>query len=78
VDTLVDPVEMLSSSHMRAAAPAPPPRQSFSSFDPEAQVQWFARVMDDEPVTTPALDIEISWDEEPETTPTLVAWRAPH
>jgi hypothetical protein len=88
VDTLVDPVELLSSSHMRAAprsgesarsAPRAgvtdghrePHRASFPSIDPEAQVQWFSRAaFDEEPVST--VDVEISWDEECETEPTLV------
>ncbi|MGO9000264.1 MAG: hypothetical protein ACLQVI_43605 [Polyangiaceae bacterium] len=90
MDTLVDPVEMVSSSHMPVAkrdGGAPPraarslqgdaPRASFPSIDPEAQVQWFSRVFEDEPATS--LDIEISWDEEGgDTEPTLVLRRRTH
>jgi hypothetical protein len=80
VDTLVDPVETLSSSHMRAAARAAGvnsggdgPRPTLPSIDPEAQVQWFSRVLDDEPVST--VDLEILWDEDGDAEPTLVLRR---
>jgi hypothetical protein len=73
VDTLVDPVEVVSSSHMRAAAPAKMPRGSLPSIDPEAQVQWFSRVFEDEAVST--IDVEVLWDEEGDTSPTLVQRR---
>jgi hypothetical protein len=73
VDTLVDPVELVSSAHM-AAAPnvlgAEAPRGSLPSIDPEAQVQWFSRMPDDEPVTS--VDVDISWDEWGDTEPTLI------
>ena len=73
LDTLVDPVEMVSSSHMRAAPRADGPRASLPSIDPEAQVQWFSRVGfdEEEPISTVDI-IEISWDEESEPEPTLV------
>jgi hypothetical protein len=75
VDTLVDPVETLSSSQMRAAKPAPSaPRPSLPSIDTDASVQWFSRL--DEPAPAPALiDIEIAWDEDSDTSPTLVIRR---
>jgi hypothetical protein len=75
VDTLVDPVETLSSSHMRAAArvAAEAPRPTLPSVDPEAQVQWFSRVLDEEPIST--VDLEISWEEDGDTEPTLVLRR---
>jgi hypothetical protein len=73
VDTLVDPIEMLSSSHLPAAPPVERPRGSLPSIDPEAQVQWFSRVFEDEPSTT--IDVEVSWDEESDTAPTLVLRR---
>jgi hypothetical protein len=76
VDTLVDPVELVSSAHM-AAAPnvlgADAPGGSLPSIDPEAQVQWFSRMPDDEPVTS--VDVDISWDgwdEGGDTEPTLI------
>jgi hypothetical protein len=92
VDTLVDPVEMISSSHMPAAprvgvgvggAPLDGPRGSFPSIDPEAQVQWFSRMPENEPVTTVDVDVavEISWDEDCDTEPTLILRgrpRGPH
>jgi hypothetical protein len=72
VDTLVDPIEMLSSSHMRAAAPiAPPPARASLPSDPDAEVQWFARVFDEE---ASGVDIEIAWDDE-DSSPTLVLHR---
>jgi hypothetical protein len=75
LDTLVDPVEMVSSSHIPAAPRADGPRASFPSIDPEAQVQWFSRAgfEQEEPIST--VDIEISWDEENEPDPTLVLRR---
>ena len=73
MDTLVDPVETLSSAHMRAATPAAPPRPTMQSVDPDAQVQWFSRVLEEPP--PPAIDIEIAWDEESDTSPTLVLRR---
>ncbi len=73
VDTLVDPVEMLSSSHMRAAARADAARPSFASVDPEAQVQWFSRLPEAEPVTS--VEVDVLWDEESDTAPTLVLRR---
>jgi hypothetical protein len=73
VDTLVDPVETLSSAHMRAAPPAAP-RPTLQSVDPDAQVQWFSRVIEDE-APPPAIDIEIAWDDESDTSPTLVLRR---
>ena len=89
VDTLVDPVELVSSSHMpvaprdggatpRAArsAQGDAPRASFPSIDPDAQVQWFSRVFQDEPATS--LDVEVSWDDEDDADPTLVLRRRTH
>jgi hypothetical protein len=80
VDTLVDPVEALSSSHMRAAARATGmsggadgPRPTLPSVDPEAQVQWFSRVLEEEPAST--VDLEIFWDEDGDAEPTLVLRR---
>jgi len=78
VDTLVDPVEAIpaSSSHMQAAAPTPPMRASLASLDPDAQVQWFSRQFTDEPQTS--VDVDVSWDEESDTAPTLVLRRRAH
>jgi hypothetical protein len=73
VDTLVDPIELVSSSHMLAASPSAGPRASMPSLDPDAQVQWFSRVFDDEPPSV--VDVEIAWDEENDTAPTLVIRR---
>ena len=74
VDTLVDPVELVSSSHMPAAPRVDMPRTSLPSIDPDAQVQWFSRgVLDEEPAST--VDLEILWDEESDTEPTLVLRR---
>ena len=73
MDTLVDPVERLSSSHMPVAPRADVPRGSLPSIDPEAQVQWFSRVFEDEAVST--VDVEVFWDEESDTAPTLVQRR---
>ena len=77
MDTLVDPVETLSSSHMRAAprigVGADAPRPTLPSIDPEAQVQWFSRILDDEPAST--VDLEILWDEDGDAEPTLVLRR---
>ena len=76
MDTLVDPVEVVSSSHMPAAS-RDGARASMPTLDPEAQVQWFSRVFDeDEPAST--VDVEISWDEESDTAPTLVLRRRVH
>jgi hypothetical protein len=73
VDTLVDPIETLSSSHMRAAAPAPGTRASLQSVDPEGEVQWFSRLPEESSV-----DIEIAWDarDDEDSCPTLVIARA--
>jgi hypothetical protein len=78
VDTLVDPVEMLpaSSSRLPAAKAAEPPRASLPSLDPDAQVQWFSRQFPDEGPSS--IDIDISWDEESDTAPTLVLRRRAH
>ena len=73
LDTLVDPVEMLSSSHLPVAPPVEGPRPTFASLDPDAQVQWFSRVFDEEPTT--AVDVDIAWDEDGDTEPTLVLRR---
>jgi hypothetical protein len=70
VDTLVDPVEMVSSSHMPAAA-----RATMPTLDPEVQVQWFSRVVFDDEAPSAPLDVEVSWDEESDTAPTLVLRR---
>ncbi len=83
MDTLVDPVEMLPSSSRllaaRPAEPAPrPPRASLPSLDPDAQVQWFSRVFDDEPTTGIAVDVEVCFDEESDTEPTLVLRKRRH
>ena len=43
MDTLVDPVEVVSWSQVSAAPRVDAARASFHSLDPEAQVQWFAR-----------------------------------
>jgi hypothetical protein len=76
VDTLVDPVETVSSSRMPAAAVAKrtdAARTSLASIDPEAQVQWFSRTPEEESVST--VDVEILWDEESDSEPTLVLRR---
>jgi hypothetical protein len=83
VDTLVDPVEMLSSSSgLLAAKPAEPPprppRASLPSLDPDAQVQWFSRVFEEEPTTGIAVDVEVCWDDENDTEPTLVLRKRRH
>ncbi len=83
MDTLVDPVEMLpSSSRLLAATPAEPPprgpRASLPSLDPDAQVQWFSRVFDEEPTTGVAVDVEVCFDEESDTDPTLVLRKRRH
>jgi hypothetical protein len=83
VDTLVDPVEVLpSSSGFLAAKPAEPPprapRASLPSLDPDAQVQWFSRVFDEEPTTGIAVDVEVCWDEDGDTEPTLVLRKRRH
>ena len=70
MDTLVDPIEMLSSSSLRVAPPVEGRRASLPSIDPEAQVQWFSRVFEEEAVST--IDVDISWEEESDTAPTLV------
>ncbi len=72
MDTLVDPIELLSSSHMVAAPPSATPRSSMPSLDPEAQVQWFSRILEDDPQSPSVLDVEVAWDEESDTAPTLV------
>jgi hypothetical protein len=74
VDTLVDPVEMVSSSHLPAAQRVSGPRASMPTLDPEAQVQWFSRVFEDEAGSS--VDVEVFWDEESDTCPTLVRRRA--
>jgi hypothetical protein len=76
VDTLVDPVELLSSSHMPVAPRVDVPRGSLPSVDPEAQVQWFSRMPEDEPVTS--VDVDVFWDEGNDTEPTLVLERYTH
>ncbi len=73
MDTLVDPIELVSSSHMHAAPPNAGPRASMPSLDPDAQVQWFSRVFDEEPPSV--IDVEVAWDEESDTAPTLVIRR---
>ncbi len=75
MDTLVDPIEFLSSSHMVAASPSAKPRSSMPSLDPEAQVQWFSRILEDDPQPPSVLDVEVAWDEESDTAPTLVLRR---
>jgi hypothetical protein len=76
VDTLVDPVEMISSSHMPVAPRVDVARASLPSVDPEAQVQWFSRMPEDEPVTS--VEVDVSWDEDCDTEPTLVLSRRTH
>jgi hypothetical protein len=84
VDTLVDPVEVLpSSSHLLVAEPSgvdvpppPPLRGSLPSLDPDAQVQWFSRVFEEEPPS--CVDVEVLWDEESDTEPTLVLRKRAH
>jgi hypothetical protein len=76
VDTLVDPVEMVSSSHLPAAPAAGGmrgPRASMPTLDPEVQVQWFSRVFEDEAASS--VDVEVFWEEESDTCPTLVRRR---
>ena len=76
MDTLVDPVETVSSSRMPVAPVArrtDAQRTSLPSIDPEAQVQWFSRGFEEEPAST--VDVEILWDEEGDTEPTLVLRR---
>jgi hypothetical protein len=78
LDTLVDPVEVVSWSQVSAAPRVDGPRASLQSVDPEAQVQWFARphahAVDQEP--SGSVDIDISWettgDDETDVDPTLV------
>jgi len=76
VDTLVDPVEIVSWSQVSAAPRVDAPRASFQSVDPEAQVQWFARPHPIEKESSGAVDIDISWevsgDDETDVDPTLV------
>jgi hypothetical protein len=77
VDTLVDPVEMVSSSHLPVAPRVGGDvRASMPTIDPEAQVQWFSRMPEDEPVTS--VEVDVSWDEGSDTDPTLVLWRRSH
>ncbi len=73
MDTLVDPIELVSSSHMLAAPPPGGPRASMPSLDPDAQVQWFSRVFEEEPPSV--VDVEVAWDEETDGEPTLVIRR---
>jgi hypothetical protein len=79
VDTLVDPVELIpaSSSRLLVAPPAEPPRASLPSLDPDAQVQWFSRAFAEE-VQTASIDVDVSWDEESDTAPTLILRRRTH
>jgi hypothetical protein len=51
-------------------------RASLASLDPDAQVQWFSRQFTDEPQTS--VDVDVSWDEESDTAPTLVLRRRAH
>ena len=81
MDTLVDPVEMLpSSSRLPAAKPAEPPprapRGTLPSLDPDAQVQWFSRVFEDEAPS--GVEVDVLWDEESDTEPTLVLRKRAH
>jgi hypothetical protein len=88
VDTLVDPVEMLpSSSRLLAAKPAEPPpraprppqRPTLPSLDPDAQVQWFSRVFEaTEAPSGLGVEVDVSWDEESDTEPTLVLRKRAH
>ncbi len=91
MDTLVDPVEMLpSSSRLLVAEPAepppraprpprPPPRASLPSLDPDAQVQWFSRVFEaTEAPSGLGVEVDVSWDEENDTEPTLVLRKRAH
>jgi hypothetical protein len=48
------------------------------SLDPDAQVQWFSRVFDEEPTTGIAVDVEVCFDEESDTDPTLVLRKRRH
>jgi hypothetical protein len=78
VDTLVDPVEAISgsSSHLKAAQAVEPARATFASLDPDAQVQWFSRELTEE--VTSSIEVDVSWDEESDTAPTLILRRRPH
>jgi hypothetical protein len=78
VDTLVDPVEMLPSSSRLPAAKATPPRGSMPSLDPDAQVQWFSREFPPNEAPSASIDVDVSWDEESDTAPTLVLRRRAH
>jgi hypothetical protein len=76
MDTLVDPVEVLplSSGRMEVAPPLPPPpRASMPSFEPDG-TQWFERVFVD-PEASSSIDVEVHWEEESDSCPTLVAAR---
>ena len=80
MDTLVDPVEIVSpsSSRMRVARPAAePPRATFPSLDPDAQVQWFSRDFEEE-VPSASIDVDCVWEDENDTAPTLVLRRRAH
>jgi hypothetical protein len=72
MDTLVDPNEVLplSSGHLEVAPPLPPPRGSMPSFEPDG-TQWFERVLVD-PAEASSVDVEVQWDEENDSSPTLV------
>jgi hypothetical protein len=77
VDTLVDPIEALPSSTRVPAAKPAPPRGSLPSLDPDAQVQWFSRDFSQEAPSS-SIDVDVSWDEESDTAPTLVLRRRAH
>jgi hypothetical protein len=80
LDTLVDPVEIVSWSQVSAAPRVDAARASFQSIDPEAQVQWFARPHPIENEPSGSVEVDVSWDaswdvsgdEETDVDPTLV------
>jgi hypothetical protein len=47
-----------------------------ASLDPDAQVQWFSRELTEE--VTSSIEVDVSWDEESDTAPTLILRRRPH